>query len=422
MLGNNVPPTRINDAIIFTKEQWIKARQFLGIRLFIVLIAGLVAMGSVYAGETKDVVYQKSEEHLRERVEKYFKYCAEKEYAKIEAEILSSRKRYALDYYKRYGLNEEWKYNGIEAIKMIGDRAYVYLEILGKWRRTEDYKSERYTQEWLFENNEWYLRDLWMLEGQSCKGQPVVFLNIQTKKLGLKTVKISWETDEEVESKITYSTWGGVSGRPIEKTLRLSGLKKKHEAVLTDLRFSEKYDFDITAIKDKKECNSNVQYFMTGGLAELEFSKIWLKLISLGKTGEEIFLKVKEDAEKGAGSTFLEVDAAVAQKIANEGGYVFSDGLDKSGKDSGGIVAPELPEIKKEAREKSKGCKGTLIIMVGPALSLYAECLYDYSKMIPKYYASRATLSEIAKKNGLSIEKEEDVIEWLRKTDHKIRK
>lgn len=398
-------------------------RRFLGLGLFFGFIAGLVLAGRVYAGETKDVVYPKSEEHLRKRVEKYFKYCAEKEYAKIEAKILSLRRiRYTDYYYKGYRLYEEWQYNGIEAIKVIGDRAYAYPEILTKGRRNEEYKTKRYTQEWIFENNDWYLRDFWNLKGDACKGLPVVFLSIKTEKLDLKTIKISWETDEEVQSKIEYGTFGSGGRGPVEKSMRLPGLNKRHKAVLTDLRFSENYEFQIWAKKGNRECHSDYKQFITGGFAELEYRVETLKkLEALGETTEQRFAKLAEDAEKGAGSTFLEVDTAVAQKIANEGEYVFSDGLDKSGKDSGGIVAPELPEIIKEARKESKGCKGTLIIMAAPALSFYAECLYGYSKMIPKYYVERSALSEIAKKNGLSIGKEEDVIEWLRKTDHKIR-
>ncbi len=342
----------------------------------------------------------------------------------------------------------------IETIKLLNDVAYIFIETI----LYPDGEIGRYLETWVFKKNNWYRKDICLLHKDACKDFPIIFSNVQIERINFTTVRISWETDEEVEAEIRYWNYEEYK-RPIKK-VSLPGLKKKHEGTLSDLYYDALYYFKPWAVKDNKSCHSNEIAYQTGGEDDWRSRSdgFIIKLILSTKNAEETLQQIDNDLARGSESNLLEVDGEIAQKIANESGYAFSYGVSKSQEvyldaeifrsemdpislkileEKNGkyliseeseikIVAPETKETIEKAEKMCPDCKNKkTIIYYGtcfwgrPTLFFYANSYYDYIIQIPRYFVERASLSEIGKKYGLTIEREEDVIEWLRKKDRK---
>ena len=391
----------------------MKAIRFLHAGIVIAVIASVVPLVTAHAGAKKDFAYLRSEDNLRDRVEKFCQYMSEKRFKNIVHEFEYSETKKS-----RRELKEETEdlegeavylkleYT-IETIKVVANIAYVFLDIT-----FYPEGEQRWLDIWIFHKDNWYRKASWPLSGDACKEVPVIFSDIEIDRINFTTVQITWETDEEVESKIKYKSYRTGSS---EKTVKIAGLKRRHEMVLTKLEYDELYDFTLWAKKDGKECHSFWQHFRTGGPFELIYIETFEKFF-VGKKPFEIVTDIDKDiTSEGTKSIFIRIDGDTAQKIADDGGYVFSFGYCKCGTFAYGIVGPEIQEIVIDAKKRGGQKKPLLVVSMIPWRALYVDSLYDFTMQAPRYYVERTTLSDIAKKHGMIIKREEDVIEWLTK-------
>jgi len=243
----------------------------------------------------------KTEENLRARIDGYYKCLNARKFDLVVREYQWCEKKRSeeeikeeIQYYREETLFGFYPYKyKIENIKIIDDVAYVFGDEMGaKWVNI-----------WIFRNNNWhyyvpqYGLGGWPLKDDACKDLPVVFLNVKTEKIDsssklakvdkgkgnnlekkVYSVYISWETDEEVESEITYRPLVGdfetilspvpsyPADIPREKTISMPGVGRNHEIVIEDIEEGETYGFVLWAKIGDKRCHSEDFHFLNGEL------------------------------------------------------------------------------------------------------------------------------------------------------------
>jgi len=243
----------------------------------------------------------KTEENLRARIDDYYK-CLNarkfdlvvREYQWCEEKRSEEEIKEEIRYYREETLLGFYPYEyKIENIKIIDDVAYVFVDEMGA----------RWVDIWIFKNNNWYYyvprygENGWPLEDDTCKDLPVVFLNVKTEKIDsssklakvdtgkgnnlekkVYSVRINWETDEEVESEITYRPLVGhpktivrpepsyFADIPREKTISIPGVGRYHEIVIEGIEEGETYGFVLWAKIGDKRCHSEDFHFLNGEL------------------------------------------------------------------------------------------------------------------------------------------------------------
>ena len=179
--------------------------RFLRIGLIVAVIAGFIFTASVYASGKKDLAYLRSEENLRNRIESYNKYLNKNKFKKVMElryswkDMSKEERKEELEYFRK-GEGSLFKrvevtYN-IETIKIIGDRAYVFLEI-----SYLPVHEGRFEDIWIFDKDNWYLEESWSLRNDACKDLPIVFSNIMFEVKDFATVKISWDRSSRANSR-----------------------------------------------------------------------------------------------------------------------------------------------------------------------------------------------------------------------------
>lgn len=243
----------------------------------------------------------KTEENLRARIDGYYK-CLNarkfdlvvREYQWCEEKRSEEEIKEEIRYYREETLLGFYPYEyKIENIKIIDDVAYVFVDEMGA----------RWVDIWIFKNNNWYYYvprygyNGWPLEDDTCKDLPVVFLNVKTEMIDsssklakvdtakgnnsekkVYSVRINWETDEEVESEITYRPLVGhpktivrpepsyFADIPREKTISIPGVGRYHEIVIEGIEEGQTYGFVLWAKIGDKRCHSEDFHFLNGEL------------------------------------------------------------------------------------------------------------------------------------------------------------
>ena len=244
----------------------------------------------------------KTEENLRARIDDYYK-CLNarkfdlvvREYQWCEEKRSEEEIKEEIRYYREETLLGFYPYEyKIENIKIIDDVAYVFVDEMGA----------RWVDIWIFKNNNWYYyvprygENGWPLEDDTCKDLPVVFLNVKTEMIDsssklakvdtakgnnsekkVYSVRINWETDEEVESEITYRPLVGdpetivrheprsyFADIPREKTISIPGVGRYHEIVIEGIEEGQTYGFVLWAKIGDKRCHSEDFHFLNGEL------------------------------------------------------------------------------------------------------------------------------------------------------------
>ena len=244
----------------------------------------------------------KTEENLRARIDGYYK-CLNarkfdlvvREYQWCEEKRSEEEIKEEIRYYREETLLGFYPYEyKIENIKIIDDVAYVFVDEMGA----------RWVDIWIFKNNNWYYyvprygENGWPLEDDTCKDLPVVFLNVKTEMIDsssklakvdtakgnnsekkVYSVRINWETDEEVESEITYRPLVGdpetivrheprsyFADIPREKTISIPGVGRYHEIVIEGIEEGQTYGFVLWAKIGDKRCHSEDFHFLNGEL------------------------------------------------------------------------------------------------------------------------------------------------------------
>lgn len=252
------------------------------IKIIGITFAVLYIMGCAPTNRKVNLEYLKSEENLRSRVELVNKYMNERKFEKIIRELKYSEEKKTkkdieieAEAWAReatFFLKFEFK---IDRIKIIGDRGYVFTEIT-YFNPLEPPWKEREMSIWIFKIDNWYLKDVNHLVGDTCK-EPIIIYNIFIEEITPETIIISWETDEECASEIRIGYYSSLFylGK-IEEWIFEPSIKKIHK-----IRFGRKkkegkiigegYDIKILAKKGERICYSPTYNF---NIQEILSSKV----------------------------------------------------------------------------------------------------------------------------------------------------
>ena len=208
----------------------------------------------------------RSEENLKKRAEDYWKYLnflkfdkALNLWCKEMRPSTREERKYEIDSWRRERFTVGIVKCKVESVRIKGDKGYVFEEcrdetIFGKVR-----KKWRDMSIWVFEDNNWFIKEISPPIGENICVEPIIVYNIFIEDVTPESFTLSWETDEEAECEVEYTYWipcEDISDIGIKEFIHNSIKSRKHRMILKRIGRKDHAKIKIWARNGSRVCHS----------------------------------------------------------------------------------------------------------------------------------------------------------------------